>query len=180
MEAFSQFRKDLTRKQKQLYQNLQEKRPGIAGEIFNSFKSEINEFIDCNPQKLLETQFVIKSEVAEIEELEEFEDLISFSSDPVCSKQKSGQKKKKKVHEIHKNIKEECAFELFCDVCGHKSLDKDGLESHMKIHLKKELENFYCEFCSREFEKVKLLLELTFQFLKYFFCSDTYSTVTSK
>lgn len=160
LEAFSQFRKDLTRKQKQLYNQLQEKKPEIAGEIFNSFKSEINEFIDCNPHELFHPQVVIKSEAGEIEGLEEFEDIISFSTDPVCSKQKTKSRKFLMLEETDENLEEECVFELLCDVCGHKSLDKNELEIHMKTHLKKELENFYCEFCSREFEKVRLMLIL--------------------
>ena len=68
LEVFGQFRKDLIIKQNALYRAAQ-KHPEIASHLFK-VKSEINEFIDCNPTEALDDeeedsfnpQCVIKSE----------------------------------------------------------------------------------------------------------------------
>lgn len=74
LNVFSQFRKDLTIKQKHLYRQLQENDPELASATFSSdikpSTDELNEFIDCNPSDLLaendEPPVVIKSEVEQI------------------------------------------------------------------------------------------------------------------
>lgn len=160
LEVFSQFRKDLCRKQRELYQTLREKETEIAQHIFNDVKSEVNEFIDCNPRQELaqddiyfHPQVAIKSE--DVEELQDFESLI----DPVeRSKRKENYKEKNKKHfdikQNKENVKDNNS--IFCDVCGHASSLKADLEIHMREnHTKKEPQSFYCEFCSREFEKVR-------------------------
>lgn len=55
----------------------------------------------------------------------------------------------KKAHLSNKNY--------HCDNCSYGSFFKTEMELHMKSHLKKEPQNFYCEFCSREFNKRHLL-----------------------
>lgn len=55
----------------------------------------------------------------------------------------------KKTHLNHKNYR--------CDICSYGSFFKTEIELHMKSHLKKEAQHFYCEFCSREFTKRHLL-----------------------
>lgn len=87
LEVFSQFRKDLTKKQTTLYNVLAEKNPEFASRLF--VKSELNEFIDCNPNTKDEDphhpQVIIKSEVDEIEAL----DAASQSWNKDCGKSKA-------------------------------------------------------------------------------------------
>jgi DNA-directed RNA polymerase subunit RPC12/RpoP len=120
-------------------------------------KSEFNEFfIDCNPASQnddhLHPQVVIKSEAEDIviEALEEIEDAIGFSKDLV---EKFGSKQFKKSKENEENLKDN--IEIVCDECGHKCSFKIEMETHMhRFHASKEPQTFYCEFCSREFDKV--------------------------
>jgi hypothetical protein len=158
------------KKQKELYKTLKDQQPEIAQQIFNDVKSEINEFIDCNPtveedDSYLHPQVVIKSEVGDVEGLEEFEELINYptTTDPVKrsrrSKKESFKGKNKNFLEIEKNEEHSNEIEIVCDVCGHESSFKTEMESHMmKVHsnLKKEPQTFYCEFCSRDFDKVRI------------------------
>jgi hypothetical protein len=125
----------LIKKQKELYRIVQQKEPKIARKFFDQeVKSENNEFIDCNPtivDEILRPTVQIKSESDEIELLED------------------------EVIEDHQLSLEAFEEELFCDSCEFFSNSKKQLETHMKVHVKKEQQNFYyCEFCSREFQKV--------------------------
>lgn len=129
LEVFYQFRKDLIRKQKDLYRILKEKEPTI-------FK-ENNDFVEHS----IENDLVfIKSETNELEEIE------------LKSEKYKSKTRRKNVEKNNHDQKDENVSVLsFCDTCGHETT-KMEMEIHMKIHVKKEI--FYCEFCSREFEKV--------------------------
>lgn len=74
LEVFGQFRKDLILKQNALYRAAAQKHPEIVSNLFK-VKSEINEFIDCNPteslvddEELFNPQCIIKSEGNELEQ----------------------------------------------------------------------------------------------------------------
>lgn len=152
LEVFSQFRKDLSRKQAELYRKLQEKKPEFAQDIFNDVKSEVNEFIDCEVQEdeneCFDPQVVIKSETRD-EVFEEFADPV----EKIKSCKKENFKREKIVKETEHTSEYLDDNLVVCDVCGFLS-SKSRMEIHMKNHSLKEAQSFYCEFCSKEFDKV--------------------------
>lgn len=74
----------------------------------------------------------------------------------VCSfKAKSSKRLKDHVKDAHKNL-----TSYQCDLCSSSgTFDKAEIELHMKAHVMKEPQNFYCEFCSKEFDKVNMNCE---------------------
>ena len=153
----------MSSKQKKLYRSLTFDQPEKAQEIFTEVKSEFNEFIECNPaeeedecEEFFNPQIIIKSEVDEVEEIE-LQDKQMVERFRSCSHCKFKTKSRKvladhvsSIHDLHLNVKN-----FHCDLCKHGTYYKAEMECHMKTHTKKEPQSFYCEFCSREFDKVR-------------------------
>lgn len=163
----------MSRKQKELYRVLKEKNPEVSREIFNDqVKSEINEFIDCSPAQnqnvLFHPQVVIKSETDDVEGLGELEDLIDYTAEHIVKskcREKFKRKNRKFVEMPQKTeelteeyIEDDFDIEIICDFCSFGCSIKSEMESHVRAHTKKEAQRFYCEFCSREFDKVNILV----------------------
>lgn len=130
LNVFEKFRKDLIGKQKKLYRLFLEIKPKTAKKILDhDIKSERNEFVDCSVPVDLESEIEIKSEIEETE--------YEFSS-----------LKKLKETEFDDEL------EFICDTCGFLCETKQELENHIKLHMKKGQQSFFCEFCSKEFGKV--------------------------
>lgn len=61
-------------------------------------------------------------------------------------------KSNKRLREHVRNIHELKYYQ--CDICSHGNFNKIEMEFHVKSHIRKEPQNFFCEFCSKEFDKV--------------------------